>query len=176
MIIYKHIEKIIFLFEWTIKGRVYSKMISHQNVGEYNSILPLGFVFCFLFLCKNRSSWGSQLGGHLIQVDRTPNPTWVAGSPTQGDTRKSPEWQYLSKYGPDRKNWENRVAIKLKFFVVLLPYILLRYHFAVLQQYCYRSCSAIKLEDYDIWNNIMWTLCAPSSLCTLTKPCRLCNV
>ena len=35
-----------------IKGRVHTKMISHQNVGEYHGILPVGFVFYFCFCLK----------------------------------------------------------------------------------------------------------------------------
>ena len=67
---------------------------------------PLGFVFCFLFLCKNSSSCGFQLGVHFLQIEQTPSPTWESGSPTQG-------WIWL-RY----KNFRERTGINWKIIWV----------------------------------------------------------
>ena len=79
--------------EFGIKGRVDRKNILHHDVVQYKGIWPRGFILKFKVLSKNRGSCGSQLSGHRIQVDRTSDPAWETGSPTQ----RSPDPTWLAR-------------------------------------------------------------------------------
>ena len=134
------------------KGRVQWKIIVYTQIVQCYGTWPLGFIFCFLFLCKNRSSCSSQLGVHLLQVDKTPSPTWESGYPTQFRRFSSVPWVghpdsqvglgVLSTWSKWTPNWKPQLMRflhthkknsnkKQRPYTITLNYLCVKYYFAL---------------------------------------------